>query len=163
MSARTGATPPIEVPVVSGRCVAVIDGDTFHAHLETQVQFLQTTVRASELARVRLLGVDCPEKRDPAGPAATAYTLKWITLHAHLDSLGTQDTPLRFAGAERDNFGRLLSVVTCGLDAASLNADLLLTGNAAPYRTLRHVDALLDLERAGSRRAKALLDAIGAP
>jgi endonuclease YncB( thermonuclease family) len=157
------APPPGALLPVAGRCIAVIDGDTFHAYLEAELRFLQTTVRASELATVRLLGIDCPEKRDPGGPAATAYTLKWVSLHAHLDRLSTQDTPLRFAGTQRDNFGRLLSVVTCGVDGASLNADLLLTANAVPYRALPHVDALLDLERGGYRSARRLLDEIGAP
>lgn len=164
MSANGTGWPPLpEVPVVAGRAVAVVDGDTLHAYLETSMRFLQTTVLASELARVRLLGIDCPEKRAPGGPEATAYTLRWVQLHAHLDRLGTQDTPLRFAGDARDSFGRLLSVVSCGLDGATLNHDLLLTGNAVAYRALAHVDALVTLDRAGHRRAARLLDEIGAP
>jgi endonuclease YncB( thermonuclease family) len=157
----TGGAGPL--PVVAGRCIALIDGDTFHAYLEEEMRFLQTTVRAAELARVRLLGIDCPEKRDPGGPAATAYARKWVSLHAHLDRFGPQEVTLRFAGDQRDNFGRLLAVVSCGLDGMVLNQELLTSGNAVPYRALAHVDALLALERAGHRHARRLLDAIGAP
>jgi endonuclease YncB( thermonuclease family) len=149
--------------VNAGRCIALVDADTLQGYLEASLPFLGTTLRASQSPRVRLLGVNAPERRTPGGPAATAFTLNWVRLHAHLDALGSQDTPLRFAGDRRDAFGRLLAVVTCGYCGANLCLDLLSAGHAAPYRALAHADALLDLERAGHSHARRLLDALAAP
>lgn len=149
-----------------GRALAVIDGDTFHATLSARVRFLETVLRADQSLRVRLLGVDCPEKRDPGGAEATAYTRQWLQAHAHPEVVGAEGAPLWFDGETRDSFGRLLAVVSCGQDGRVLNHDLLTDAHATPYRALAHVAALQTLEGEGHRSAGRLLATIntnGAP
>jgi endonuclease YncB( thermonuclease family) len=139
----------------------VIDGDTFHVHYEVQTRLLKSTSVLKEDQRVRLLGIDCPEKRAPGGPEATAYTLAWLHTHLHLRELGPEGLPLLLEGDAWDSFGRVLAVVSCHLDGAVLNLDLLNSGHAAPYRALPHADALVQLDRAGSYPAGALLSEMG--
>lgn len=91
-------------------------------------------------ARLRLLGVDCPERNTP-GPwfAAKQFTHDWLT--EHRDFKGrffirtTRNTRDR---DKKDSFGRYLVTVynlidgdTCGDHC--LNAALLDSGNATPY------------------------------
>lgn len=57
------ATPSKPVPqVVTGRCIRVVDGDT----IEVEAQ--------SQTVKVRLQGIDSPEKDQPGGAEATEYT-----------------------------------------------------------------------------------------
>jgi endonuclease YncB( thermonuclease family) len=153
--------------------VAITDGDTFVGVLRVEThatadvpgwRVTTTTVAEKEPAyKVRLLGINCPEKRDPGGKEATAYTVAWLQNHAHADVYGSMGAPLRFDGDAEDNFGRLLAVVSCAFDGAVLNTDLLNAGHAAVYRALAHVDALLALDRAGHYAAGALLNEMGEP
>lgn len=84
----------------------VVDGDTF----------ILAHVGIPPEERVRILGVDTPERGQPNYEAATAFTRSWIA--AGDFSLTT---------CKRDSFGRLLSTITRGnenLSDALLNASL---------------------------------------
>lgn len=104
---------------VMGSSVGVIDADTFVARLR-----IWPGLEAIE--RVRLLGVDAPEARTPKGPAATAFTHRW------LEQAGDR---LTVRTCKRDAFGRLLADV--GRPASlggegDLARDLLRAGHAIP-------------------------------
>ena len=144
-----------------GRAIAVIDGDTFHCHYEVEARLLKATAVLRETQRVRLLGIDCPEKRRPGGAEATAFTLRWLQDHAHATPGGPEGLCLRLDGDTWDSFGRVLAVVWCAVDGACLNLDLLAAGHATAYRALAHADALVALERTGHYAAGALLAELG--
>jgi endonuclease YncB( thermonuclease family) len=94
------------VTLTPGHVRRVIDGDTFVLH--------HVGVPAEE--RVRILGVDTPERFEVGATAATAFTAMWLargdfTLHA----------------CRRDSFGRLLGTVTRGTD--SLHVAIIAAGH----------------------------------
>lgn len=103
--------------VAMGRMTQVVDGDTFDADL---VIWSNVTVHE----RVRVYGVDTPEMKGAARPAAilaTAFTESWLRRGGF---------SLRTCG--RDSFGRVLGVVT--RDGAALAADLISAGHGVEYR-----------------------------
>jgi endonuclease YncB( thermonuclease family) len=107
--------PPEFVGVYSAVVVNVVDGDTFDADVALPAGL---TARA----RVRLLGVDCPEvhgKTKAAGDAATEFTK---------EALGGRDVILR--SRELDSFGRWLAEVWT--DGRHLNSMLVDAGHAVP-------------------------------
>lgn len=99
-----------------GKVVAVIDGDTISVLLN------------GGAVRVRLGGIDCPEKRQPFGKKAKQYTSelafgKTVTLMEH--------------GSDR--YGRLLADVLLP-DGRSLNRELVKAGLAWWYRKYAAAD-----------------------
>jgi len=102
--------------------VKVVDGDTVDIMVKAYDNiFVQE--------RLRLLGVDTPEKfgkTKTAGLEATAFTTKWIEEH----------TELKVRGYGRGKFGRPLAIL-CGTGADDkqhcLNIDLIESGNAKLY------------------------------
>lgn len=90
--------------------------------------------------RLRLLGIDCPERKTPdAWYAAKLFTHDW--LEAHRDPKGrfflrtTRNTRDR---DKKDSFGRYLATIYNLIDGDTqgdhcLNAALLDSGNAIPY------------------------------
>lgn len=87
----------------------VIDGDTFILY--------SVGVPAEE--RVRVLGVNAVELRTPQGPAARALTVAWLA-----------QGPFKIDACKRDDFGRLLAVVT--RDADTLARALIVAGLGVP-------------------------------
>lgn len=152
-----------------GRCVLITDGDTFRGETRSAGRLLDTASVLTRAVRVRLLGVACPEKREPGGPEATAFSTAWFQEHAHpeLGLPGAPVYPLRFDGETFDSFGRLLAIVTCTEDGSVLNTLLLTSGNATVYRrglhAVAHADALLRLEANGIPEASLLLAVLGTP
>jgi micrococcal nuclease len=138
MVARNAAAPFAAEPTV----VEVIDGDTIDVRI------------GYERHRVRLLGIDTPETKDPRkpvecfGPEASRYT------HGLLPK-GTV-VRLEFDLEQRDAFNRLLAYVWRASDEAFINLELVAQGYAdiltiAPNTA--HADEL----------RRAMLDAKQAP
>ena len=72
----------------------IVDGDTFKVQYD------------GESTSVRIAGIDAPERKDPAGPAATA---------ALTNLIDGKTVRLEFVESrKRDNFGRLLCRVYVG-------------------------------------------------
>lgn len=95
---------------ISGRIVRVLDGDT--------VEVLETGYR---LTRVRLAGIDAPEKSQPFGQHS----------RQELSSLVAQRT-VTVTGEDTDRYGRLLGTVWLG--ATDVNAEQIRKGLAWAYR-----------------------------
>ena len=89
----------------------VIDGDTFI--------LFHVGIPAEE--RVRLLGVDTPEKGQAGYDAATEFTTAWL-----------KAGPSELTACKRDSFGRLLGGITRGKE--SLSGALLENGYAKEMR-----------------------------
>lgn len=83
----------LAVSMSPGHVMRVIDGDTFVLY--------HVGVPAEE--RVRLLGVDTPERGEPGFLEAGQFTRAWL-------SAG----PWTLSTCKRDSFGRLLGTVTRG-------------------------------------------------
>lgn len=95
----------------------VVDGDTID--LEVDVGFYLTTV-----IRVRLLGVDTPERGQAGWADATAFTTRW---------LAARGGRLRATTVKTDSFGRWLADIYAGTE--HLGPALLDAGHARPYRS----------------------------
>jgi micrococcal nuclease len=94
----------------------VIDGDTLDVDLD-----LGFTIRSRQ--RLRLLGLNSPEKNTTEGKTAKAWVSDWLIEHG---------PDLVVETHAREKYGRWLATVT-GQDGACLNTDLLEAGQAAPY------------------------------
>jgi endonuclease YncB( thermonuclease family) len=94
----------------------VVDGDTLDVDLD-----LGFTIRTRQ--RLRLNGLNSPEKNTPEGKAAKAWASEWFAEHGPELVVETH---------AREKYGRWLATVT-GADGACLNTDLLTSGHAAPY------------------------------
>ncbi|WP_096149249.1 thermonuclease family protein [Enterobacter hormaechei] len=95
---------------ISGRIVRVLDGDT--------VEILD---QGNQLKRVRLAGIDAPEKNQPFGQRS----------RQELSSMVTQRI-VTVTGEDEDRYGRLLGTVWLG--AKDVNAEQIRKGLAWAYR-----------------------------
>lgn len=89
-----------------GAVMDVVDGDTFDLY--------HVGVPAKE--RIRVLGVDTPERGKPNAAEATAFTTAWL-----------QRGPFDMVTCKRDSFGRMLGAISRNgerLDAALIAAGL---------------------------------------
>lgn len=87
-----------------GKVVGVIDGDSIRVMHDGKAE------------QIRLLGIDCPEKRQPFGARAKAYTSGLVF---------GQDVTV--SGERRDRYDRSLAEVKLS-DGRSLNQELLKAG-----------------------------------
>lgn len=94
----------------------VVDGDTLDVDLD-----LGFTIRTRQ--RLRLNGLNAPEKNAPEGKAAKAWVAEWLTEHGPELVVETH---------AREKYGRWLATVSAA-DGACLNTDLIDAGIAAPY------------------------------
>ena len=104
-------------------CVRVIDGDTIDLMLDKGF-------RDMSMQRIRLAGINCPERHTTtreAGDAAKAYTETWIA------GVGVDQWPLTITTYKTDSFDRYVAVVVRTDDPVSLNDALLASGNAVPF------------------------------
>lgn len=106
-----------------GKVVGVIDGDSIRVMHEGQPE------------QIRLLGIDCPEKRQPFGTRAKEYTSE---LAFGLD--------VTVYGNQRDRYGRRLAEVLLP-DGRSLNQELIKAGLAWWFRKYSKDARLEELER----------------
>jgi micrococcal nuclease len=105
----------------------VVDADTLSlvADLGFRMQLVDL--------RVRLLGLNAPERATPAGQAATAYAIQW------LQAALTPQTPWELLietekGDEPDKFGaRWLARVYRVSDGRALGDDLIAAGHAVAW------------------------------
>ncbi len=106
----------------TGRVIGVSDGDTI------------TVLHNGKGERIRLHGIDCPEKRQAFGNRAKQFTsnlvfAKTVTVQA----------------VDRDRYGRTVGVVLLP-DGRSLNHELVRAGLAWMYRRYTNDQSLSDLE-----------------
>jgi len=106
----------------SGRVVGVSDGDTI------------TVLHNGKGERIRLHGIDCPEKRQAFGNRAKQFTSKL--------AFGNTVT---VQVVDRDRYGRTVGVVLLP-DGRSLNHELVREGLAWMYRRYTNDQSLNDLE-----------------
>lgn len=95
------------------KAVRVIDGDTIVADIDLWFGF---TFRTS----LRLLGINCPEMRTPAGPPARQFTMIWLARAG--------DLKVRSVGPDKYG-GRWVAVVSRA-DGSTLNDALVTAGHA---------------------------------
>ncbi len=126
------AEPPREeLPRLSGRVVGVVDGDTVDVRLE------------SGMIRVRLHGVDAPERDQPYGRAARRALSRLV----YLETVAIEPV-------EQDQYHRLIARLW--LDGRDVNAELLETGNAWVYRHYAPEAASCAREQQARRHARGL-------
>ncbi len=106
----------------TGRVVGISDGDTI------------TVMHNGKGERIRLHGIDCPEKRQAFGNRAKQFTsnlvfAKTVTVQV----------------VDRDRYGRTVGVVLLP-DGRSLNHELVKAGFAWMYRRYTNDQSLSDLE-----------------
>lgn len=92
----------------SGPCVGVSDGDTI------------TILQGTKQVKVRLYGIDCPEKNQPYGKSAKIFTSSLV--YGKYVSLDIKDT---------DRYGRTVAIVY--QDKTCINEELLKNGFAWVY------------------------------
>ncbi|WP_154878204.1 thermonuclease family protein [Enterobacter hormaechei] len=95
---------------ISGRIVRVLDGDT--------VEMLEP---GNQLTRIRLAGIDTPEKSQPFGQRS----------RQELSSMVAQ-RHVTVTGSDKDRYGRLLGTVWIGV--TDVNAEQIRKGLAWAYR-----------------------------
>ncbi|MCB9729977.1 MAG: thermonuclease family protein [Deltaproteobacteria bacterium] len=129
---RPGATPAVEPPAsFEARAVRVVDGDTL------DVLWHQRTVR------IRLVGVDAPERRQAFGKRATGYLKE-----------ATRGRRLRVVGAANDRYERRLAEVFVLTPAGSTSLNRQLVARGLAWHYLRYSDdaELARLERQARER-----------
>lgn len=114
--------------------IRVIDGDTFIALIEVHsvpIWLNGTVVSATFLERIRVLGVNSPERvtRVPY-EAAKSFTATWLGCIDPGNCKGSKTVTL--CSDKYDDFGRVLSTVKRD-DAHDLTADLITSGNGVKY------------------------------
>lgn len=128
-----GVTPAGAATVLSGRVVAVIDGDTLT---------LREAGRRPQ--RIRLAAIDAPESDQPFGAQATqALAALCLGRYARVNATG------------RDHYGRVIGTVHC--NDTHVNAELVRRGLAWVDRHHARRDApLADLEQAARTARRGL-------
>ncbi len=91
-TAQPGAEAPAPAGTLAGRAVKIVDGDTFDLLVETP--------EGKRTVRIRLDGIDCPERGQDFGTVAK-------------DGLGSllMDKSLRFTPLDTDRYGRVVGDV----------------------------------------------------
>ena len=113
---------PEHAYVYRARPERVIDGDTIC--LVIDAGFGLWVAGGHGGARVRLLGVDTPERNEPGWDAARAFTSAWLF------ATGGNEWPLVIQTVKADNFGRYLGDIWRVTDGRHLNRDLIEAGHA---------------------------------
>ncbi len=106
----------------TGRVVGVSDGDTI------------TVMHSGKGERIRLHGIDCPEKRQAFGKRAKQFTSNLVFAKT-----------VTVQGVDRDRYGRTVGEVLLP-DGRSLNRELVRAGLAWMYRRYTNDQSLSDLE-----------------
>jgi len=121
LAALVSAAPAAAEEFV-GKVIGIADGDTI------------TVLHARRPERIRLSGIDAPEKGQPFGERARQFTARLAFGH---------EVTVRVSG--RDRYGRLLAEVLRS-DGRSLNQELVRAGYAWWYRRYSNDAALAELE-----------------
>lgn len=105
--------------------VGVVDADTVDLTID-----LGFNIRKIE--RVRLLGVDAPERNTPEGAIAHLWTRQWFTDCQDLGSIWPYlVTTHKPSTGARDKYGRYVVEIWCG--DRSINKDIVAAGMARPW------------------------------
>ena len=134
-----------------GRVVKVVDGDTIHVQV------------GSVREKVRYIGVDTPETKDPRRPVG-CFGQKASDFNARLVD-GERVRLIRDV-EERDRYGRLLAYVFRDRDALFVNAELARLGYAQPLTiapNVRYADRFAALAREAREDGRGLWSACGEP
>lgn len=101
------------------RCVVVrvVDGDTIDIDIDLGFG-------VHKIERVRLAGIDTPERGEPGWADATAFTAAWVA--AHPDGLTIRSTKPRLY----DKYGRYLAELRHRDDTVTINEALIASGHA---------------------------------
>lgn len=130
-----------------GRVVKVVDGDTIHV------------VLGGAREKVRYIGVDTPETKDPRRPVQ-CYGQQAADFNARLVA-GERVRLVRDVEA-RDRYGRLLAYVYRVRDGLFVNAELARLGYAQPLSIapdVRHADRFAQLAREARQAGRGLWSA----
>jgi len=114
----------------TGRCVAIADGDTI------------TVMYHGREERIRLHGIDCPEKKQPFSDAARKFTGEMVF---------NKVVTVEFR--DRDRYGRTVGWVTTS-DGRVLNLELVKAGLAWWYREYAPDDERLAEAESAARQAR---------
>ncbi|MCE7964733.1 nuclease [Nitrospirales bacterium NOB] len=126
------ASTPVAAIEYQGRVVGVIDGDSIKV------------MHHGKAEQIRLLGIDCPEKRQPFGTRAKEYTSGL--------AFGQEVTVY---GDKRDRYRRTLAEVLLP-DGRSLNQELVRAGMAWWFRKYSKDLRLGELEREAREEKRGL-------
>lgn len=119
----------------TGKVTRVVDGDTIYISTdEGQV-------------KIRLLGIDCPEKDQPYGDKATQFAYDMV--------MGETITAVAEEGNVYDRYGRFLGNVLLE-DGRSLNEELVRNGLAWHYKQYSNDPVLADLEEKSREKKNGL-------
>lgn len=118
---------------LTGKVIAVADGDTFTLLTADQ-----------QLVKVRLHGIDCPEKKQPYWAAAKAFTSRAV--------FGKK---VQVRSTKKDRFGRVLGTVYYGANQ-NLNEELLAAGRAWHFKKYDRQAAWAALEQQARAGKKGL-------
>ena len=137
--------PPTGAALLDARVERVVDGDTLVARA------------GGQRFRVRLLGIDTPETKDPTRPAG-CYGKEASGFTATLIPPGTE---VRLVGdvEQRDRYGRLLAYVYRRADGMFVNAELLRRGYAQLLTVppnVAHTDEFVAIARQAREGAQGL-------
>lgn len=99
----------------------VVDGDTIDVAIDLGLHITYRT-------RLRLAGVNAPEKNTTPGKVAAEYTITWVTTHQGPGGWFT----IRTAKDKTEKYGRYLATVVAA-DGSDLALDLIATGHALPW------------------------------
>jgi endonuclease YncB( thermonuclease family) len=110
-----------------------VDGDTLEARLQTIVEIdigfrIKQTLAMTTVQRLRLLGVDTPEKDEPGYGEASAFSRQWLTSRFAAGAL-------RARTEKQDSFGRWLADLYDSRSSESLGAALVRAHHAVPFMT----------------------------
>ena len=111
-----------QATTLSGRVVKVADGDTIQVLVNGKAE------------KIRLAGIDCPEKKQPFGQAATRYTLKLAAQKIVTVQVETTD-----------RYGRKVAEVFLP-EGQSLNRELVRSGYAWWFRKYSTDQSIGELE-----------------
>lgn len=103
------------------RHIRVVDGDTLEGDIDLGFNVELKSVK------VRLSGIDCPEKSTPEGIASRDFTSQWICAAES----ECKTVVINVKNHKRDKYGRILGVVT--VDGQSLTDVLLINELGKPY------------------------------
>ena len=101
--------------------VRVVDGDTLEGDIDLGFGVMLSATK------VRLSGINCPEKDTEAGKLAKAFTEQWMS--RILDS--KVDVIVLVKNHKKDKYGRVLGVVSG--NGEDLAQQLQMNGHAKPY------------------------------
>lgn len=116
-----------------GQVVSVADGDTF-----------TLLMKGNQQVKVRLYGIDCPERSQDFGTAARQKLRELTTGHT-----------IRIEEKDKDRYGRIVAIAYTNNDL-SINEEMLRSGFAWHYTQYDKNEAWSALEREARRQKKGL-------